>query len=120
MYASKISISGLTLLWKLIFYFIIFAGISVDSLSECYSLFNDVWSIFNQCEESNIKLLSEASNVLKTSKERSKGNISTNNMKNNVFNLFFTPKLYNDIWIIIFLSHEMTNVPFVLNTEYFK
>lgn len=101
MYASKISISGLTLLWRLIFYFIIFTGSSVDSRSECYSLFSDVWSIFNQCEESNIKRLSAASNILNSSKERSGGNITVNNMRNNVFNSFFTSQLCTGLWFLL-------------------
>jgi hypothetical protein len=105
MYASKISISGLTLLWRLIFYFIIFTGSSVDSQSECYPLFSDVWSIFNQCEESNIRLLSAASTILNISKERSRGNLTGNYRRNNVFNSFFTSKLSNDLWF--FLSQNV-------------
>lgn len=73
----------------------------MDSRSECYSLFSDVWSLFNQCEESNIKLLSADSNILNISKERSRGNITANNMRNNVFNSFFTSELCTGPWFLL-------------------
>lgn len=89
------------------FNFIIFAGSSVDRLSECYSLFSDVWSVFNQSEEVILNHYQKASDVLKTLKKRSKGDSAANNVRNDIFNLFFTSKLFTAIWIFKVLLHEM-------------
>lgn len=84
-----------------------FAGSSADSLSECYSLFSDVWSVFNQSEKVILNHYKKASDVLKSLRERLKGDIFANNVRNEVFNLFFTSKLFTDIWIFTVLCYKM-------------